>query len=111
MGTTYRALNVSGVRYTCRQHNVHITESREVLYRWHPWYGHAVWIFTTTERKNAESVLRCGQEPFDTAGLLEVPQWMLDPVACCRITSATSPAVNGEALRELKRLLSGNAVW
>jgi hypothetical protein len=58
------------------------------------------------ERKNAESVLRCGREPFDTAGLLEVPQWMFDPVACCRISSATSPAVSCEALRELKHLLA-----
>jgi hypothetical protein len=31
-----------------------------------------VWIFTTIERKNAESVLRCGREPFERAGLLEV---------------------------------------
>jgi len=69
-------------------------------------YGHTVWIFTTIERKNAESVLRCAREPFDTAGLLEVPQWMFDPVACCRMTSATSPAVSCEALRELKYLLA-----
>ena len=87
------AWNEAGCGYTSRQHNAHITESREVLYRWHPWYGHTVWIVTTIERKNAESALRCGQEPFDTAALLEVPQWMFDPVACCRITSATSPAV------------------
>jgi hypothetical protein len=43
-------------------------------------------------RKNAESVLRCGREPFETAAMLEVPQWMLDPVACCHITSSRSPA-------------------
>jgi hypothetical protein len=99
-------LNEAFAGCTSRQYNAHITESREVLYRWHPWYGHTVWIFTTIERKNAESVLRCGREPLDTAGLLEVPQWMFDPVACCRITSATSPAVSCEALRELKHLLA-----
>jgi hypothetical protein len=62
--------------------------------------------FHHDREKNAESVLRCGREPFDTAGLLEVPQWMFDPVACCRIFSATSPAVSCEALRELKHLLA-----
>lgn len=35
---------------------------------------------------------------------------MFDPAACCRIHFATSPAVNCEALLELKRLLSAVAV-
>src|SRR5260370_21413439 len=48
-----RVSNEAGSGYTSRQHNAHITESREVLYRWHPWYGHTVWIFSTVERKNA----------------------------------------------------------
>ena len=104
---SYNSTMNAGVQCcTSRQHNTHISESKEVLYRWHPWCGRTVWIFGTVERKNAETVLRCALEPFETARLLEVPQWMFDPVACCRVTSATSPAVNCEALRELKRLLA-----
>jgi hypothetical protein len=90
---------------TNRQQNTHITESKAILYRWHPWCGRTVFVFSTIA-KNEEIIFRCALEPHETARVLEVPQWMFDPVACCHVTCATSPAVDCAALRELKPLLA-----
>jgi hypothetical protein len=57
-----------GVCCTSRKHNTHITESREVLYRWHPWFGRMAWIFNVVE-KNGEVVLRCALDPLETASV------------------------------------------
>jgi len=92
----------NGSDCTSRQLNTHITESRVVLYPWHPWHGRTVSVFNTVA-KNGDEVFRCGLESMETAWPLEVPQWMFDPAACFRIHFATSPAVNCEALLELKR--------
>jgi hypothetical protein len=37
---------------------------------------------------------------------LEIPQWMLEMAACCRMRMAETPTASAEALLELKRLLS-----
>jgi hypothetical protein len=36
---------------------------------------------------------------------LEIPQWMFDSVACCRLRLATVPTVGCDALLDLKALL------
>ena len=66
-------------------------------------------IFNTVE-KNGEIALRCALNPLETARVSEVPLWMFDPGACCRVTSAISPVVTCEALRELKRLLADTSL-
>jgi hypothetical protein len=66
-------------------------------------------IFNTVE-KNGEIVLRCALDPLETARVSEVPLWMFDPVACCHVTSAISPVVTCEALRDLKRLLADTSL-
>ena len=91
---------------TSRQHNAHITESRVLLYPWHPWHGRTVLIFSSVA-KNGQAVYRCGLESAQTDRPLEVPQWMFDPTVCCRVYLAASPAVRCEELLELKRLLTG----
>jgi hypothetical protein len=101
--------NAVGGHCTSRQHNTHITASHEVLYRWHPWYGRKVWVFNTVE-KNGETVLRCALDSLETSRVSEVPQWMFDPLACCRITFAIHPVVSCEALHELKRLLADRSL-
>src|SRR5215831_5137574 len=32
---------------TAKQPNAHNTESRKLLYPWHPWHGHSVWVHRT----------------------------------------------------------------
>src|SRR6266446_2179571 len=64
------------------QHNAHITETREVLYRWHCWYGRSVYIFCAVTRVG-QSVYRCALEHGDISRLLEIPQWMFDAATCC----------------------------
>jgi hypothetical protein len=66
-------------------------------------------VFNTAE-KNGEIVLRCALDPLETARVSEVPLWMFDPVACCHVTSAISPLVTCEALRDLKRLLADTSL-
>jgi hypothetical protein len=56
---------------TSRKRNTHITESREVLYRWHPWFGRMAWIFNVVE-KNGQAVVRCALDPLETARVSEV---------------------------------------
>jgi hypothetical protein len=96
-------LSESGCGGTNRQHNTHSTESREVCYPWHPWYGRAVWVYETLV-KSGQPVFRCGTEENHDARYL-VPQWMFDSAVCCRMHKATVPVVGCEALRDLKALL------
>jgi len=97
--------NASAAYCTSPQPNTHVTESRVVLYPWHPWYGRSVSVFGAVA-KSAEVVLRCAQEAMEAARPLEVPEWMFDALACCRAQLAPSPAVSLEVLLELRQLLS-----
>ena len=93
------------VTYISRQSTTHITEPREVLYLWHPWYGRSVWIYQTLT-KNGAAICHCGLSQTRDSRALEVPQWMFDSAACSRTQIAPSGAVSGAALLELKELLS-----
>ena len=43
--------------YTTRSNKTHITETRIVHYRWHPWYGRTVYVF---QEQQYSSSLRLG---------------------------------------------------
>ena len=96
--------DVCGPRGTTRQRNTHNIESREVLYPWHPWYARAVAVHESFTR-NGRAVFRCGLDEEPGARFLEIPQWMFDSVACCRMRLATVPTVSCGALLDLKALL------
>src|ERR1700730_85367 len=100
----YRGKNVCGEYCTSHQQNAHITDSRVILYPWHPWYGKTALIFTSVA-KTGQAVFRCGLESAQTDRPLEVPQWMFDATACRQACLAASPTVHCEGLLELKRLL------
>jgi hypothetical protein len=93
-----------GSRGTSRQSNAHSTESREIRYPWHPWYGRPVWIHRAFV-KAGQAVYRCSLEQNLVGPLLEIPQWMFDSGACCRVHGAENPAVDCAALQDLKLLL------
>ncbi len=90
--------------YTTRQQNAHITDTRELLYRWHCWYGQPVYIFGTVTR-GAQVFLRCALDRGESGRLLEVPQWMFEATACCRMVLAATASVSVQTLRDLSRLM------
>lgn len=100
------ATGEGGIDGTSRQSNTHSIESREVRYPWHPWYGRTVWIYQSL-KKHDRGVLRCRVEQDVRVGLFEVPEWMFETAAGC-IQLAKTPAVECEALRDLKVLLQGH---
>ena len=89
---------------TNRQRNAHVTESRVVLYPWHPWHGLAV-VIVGAVGTGQHARYRCVLEHADDSRSFEVPQWMFDAAACCRIALSPTPAVTYEVLRELHRLI------
>src|SRR5205807_4840001 len=93
-----------GLHGTSRQRNTHNIESREVRYPWHPWHARAVAVHEALT-KNGRGVFRCGIDENPGMRLLEIPQWMFDSVAYCRMRLATVPTVSCGALRDLKALL------
>ena len=96
--------NVCDAGCTSRQQNAHITETREVLYRWHCWYGLPVYIFGAVTR-GEHRLFRCALDHGDSGRLLEVPQWMFEATACCRMVLMEAANVSVETLRDLNRLL------
>ena len=89
---------------TSRQPNTHNTESREVCYPWHPWFGRSVAVYEVLV-KCGRSVYRCGFEEERTRRSVEIPTWMFEPAACCRLRVMAVPSVGCDALLELKALL------
>ena len=55
--------------------------------------------------KRGRAVAHCSLEEVQPFRILEVPLWMLDGAACCKIRTARSGVANIESLRELKALL------
>ncbi len=96
------ASRVAETRCTTPQQNAHITEQREVLYRWHPWYRRKVSIVATMARGGA-ALFRCHTEGSSRA--LDVTQWMFDAAACCRTALAAQALVSCRALYDLRDLI------
>ena len=94
---------------TTHQHNTHSTDSREVCYRWHPWYGRTVWIYEKRSVRG-QTAVRCGLDSTQCTKSLEIPQWMLEAVDCSNIRLSDVPRVDCDALRTLKTLLDDSVV-
>jgi hypothetical protein len=99
-----RGSNGGALGCTSRQRNTHNVESREVRYPWHPWHARAVAVHEALT-KNGRGVFRCGIDENPGVRLLEIPQWMFDSMACCRMRLSTPPTVSCGALLDLKVLL------
>jgi len=95
-----------GDRITSERRKTHITETGEVLYPWHPWFGRVVYIHEVVER-GGERILRCDLSEKQTARCMHIPAWMFDRAACLRIRRADRPQVELTALTCLKALLVG----
>src|SRR4051794_16319746 len=93
------------LRCTTRVENAHGTGVREVLYRWHPWFGLAVHVHAAITK--ADGVyFRCTLNGADGARWQELPAWMFDRavrVGPCMLVA--EPFVSMAALSALSRLL------
>lgn len=90
--------------YTTRQLNTHGTETRELLYPWHPWAGCQVHIHEVVEKAGGE-VFRCSCTASRSDRLLEVPSWMFERAASATWRIGAAPHVDGAAFAALAMLL------
>ena len=96
--------NAAAFDCTTKRENAHGTEFREVLYRWHPWFGLRVAVHEAVSRSDG-IVFRCTL----TGGRgrrLELPAWMFDRAACRDLFPlSTTSHVTKAALCALAALL------
>jgi len=99
---------------TNRPQKTHNTEYelRVLYYPWHLWHGRSVRTCKGTLR-GADQTYLCMLEgmPPETARI-EIPRWMFDAASCSQMPLRTSPHVDCETLRNLRRLLeTQRAAW
>ena len=96
--------SVAAPRCRTRRQNAHVTEHREVLYPWHPWFGLRVHVHQAVE-KGLSGIFRCSVDGSAAGRWLELPAWMFDRAICLSIRVAHSPRVDLAALENLRKLL------
>jgi hypothetical protein len=95
----------SGHGCTTERLNTHKTDTREVRYRWHPWYACQVVVRGIRHRRGV-IVLNCRADDDGASPVLEVPEWMFDPRICRRVRQGETATVDCCALRALRTLLA-----
>ncbi|MGY3079213.1 hypothetical protein ACVWZZ_005621 [Bradyrhizobium sp. LM6.10] len=94
-----------GDHCTTRFENAHRTVLREVLYRYHPWFGCRVCVHGAVD-KAGDVAFRCTLDGSQADRWLEVPAWMFDRTACPDAEPLTArPFVSIDALAALSALL------
>jgi hypothetical protein len=83
----------------------HVTESREVLYPWHPWFGQMIYIHKAAEERGGR-IFHCDLANRPNARCLAVPAWMFDRAVCLGVRQSDTPQVELAALVRLRRLLA-----
>jgi cytochrome c551/c552 len=96
--------NAGACGCTIARQNTHVIECREVLYRWHPWFGQSVYIHHEID-KPGDAVYRCNLTGGRSDRFLEVPVWMFDRVACAACHEADTANVGLYALTALAELI------
>ena len=89
---------------TTRQSKTHITDHREVCYRWHPCFGKCVGIKQGVNKVHG-AVFRCVIDAEEFPSTLEIPKWMFDRAACALMVNKVKPSVSVHALLDLQLLL------
>src|SRR3954464_11437622 len=97
--------NAACLRCTTRLENAHGTVVREVLYRWHPWFGLAVHVHAAATKSDGVH-FRCTLNGAEGARWQELPAWMVDRAAWAGPGMLVAePFVSMAALSALSRLL------
>lgn len=97
-------MSVGVLRCTTKRQNTHVIDQREVLYRWHPWFGQSVYVDEVID-KPGDAVFRCNLTGVRSDRFLEVPIWMFDRAACSACCRAETAHVGHDALKALAGLI------
>jgi hypothetical protein len=104
MGSARPERHAAGGNCRSRQPNTHNTESREVCYPWHPWFGRTVAVYNVFV-KHEQTICHCGLEDDRTRRIVEIPTWMCEPATCGRLRMLPTPMVSCDVLLALQALL------
>ena len=104
LGFVLQGPDVAGDCCTTRLKNTHGTDFRELLYRWHPWFGLRVGVHEAIER-SGEVVFRCSLSGTDVDRWLEIPAWMFERSACAWVRVAADAHADLAALMALAELV------
>ncbi len=99
---------MDGRHCTTEIHKTHKTDSGQVVYAWHPFYGQEVTIHGERNRRGTV-VFACSIGDDPKTAPLEVPAWMLDATVCRVFRQGPSGRVTVDALRSLRRTLDTTA--
>ena len=89
---------------TTERQNTHVNDRREVLYRWHPWFGRSVYIHEVIDKPGV-AVFRCNLTGGRSDRSLEVPVWMFDRAACAGCRGVDTAHVGLDTLTVLAELI------
>ena len=89
---------------TTERQNTHVNDRREVLYRWHPWFGRSVYIHEVIDKPGV-AVFRCNLTGGRSDRSLEVPVWMFDRAACAGCRGVDTAHVGLDTLTVLAELV------
>jgi hypothetical protein len=96
--------NVDEPGCTTRLENAHGTDFRELLYRWHPWFGLQVCVHEAID-KSSGSIFRCTLSGSAAGRWVEIPAWMFDRSTCAKLRVAVDAHADLAALTALAALL------
>ena len=100
-----QGFGAGGGHCTTRFENAHRTVLREVLYRYHPWFGRRVYVHGAVDKAD-DVVFRCALDGSQADRRLEVPAWMFDRTVCPDAQLLTAqPFVSIDVLSRLSALL------
>ena len=96
------------VAVVCRKtsHTTHDSHSTKICYRFHPFYGVDVEVIRYL-RKTTSAILII-KLPGGTQ--IAVPEWMLIPQVCDRLTVEDKPRISIDALNDLRRLINAQSI-
>ena len=104
-GCDRQGSNADGGHCTTTFENAHRTVLREVLYRYHPWFGRRVCVHGTVDKAD-DVAFRCSLDGSRADRWLEVPAWMFERTTCPDAELfAAQPFVSITALAALSALL------
>ncbi len=100
----YQGPYEGGLSCTTERQNTHVIDRREVLYRWHPWFGRSVYVHEVIDKPGV-AVFRCNLTGSRSDRSLEVPVWMFDRAACASCRGDNTAHVSLDTLSALAELV------
>ena len=87
-------------------HTTHDPHATKICYRFHPFYGVEVEVIRFLRK--SESAILMVRLP--RGAQIAVPEWMLIPQVCDRLTVEDKPRISIDALHDLRRLIRAQSL-